>query len=108
MDYLGILTFGVVILTIPTLLGAGIAFLLTRQQKNISIMWRLSGYLLYTLLFAAICYFLFFSHPRQGCDFTFLLVPFLLPSWIVSIIFCSLIGRYYRKNKSINEKLEVE
>ena len=44
MNYLGILTFGVVILTIPTLLGAGIAFLLTRQQKNISIMWRFGSY----------------------------------------------------------------
>ena len=59
MDYLGILTFGVVILTIPTLLGAGIAFLLTRQQKNISIMWRLSGYLLYTLLFSHLLFSIF-------------------------------------------------
>lgn len=49
MDYLGILTFGVVILTIPTLLGVGIAFLLTRQQKNISIMWRFGSYQLFSV-----------------------------------------------------------
>lgn len=49
MDYWGILTFGVVILTIPTLLGAGIAFLLTRQQKNISIMWRFESYQLFSV-----------------------------------------------------------
>lgn len=108
MDYLGILFFAVGILAVPTLFGAGIAFLLTRQQKNISMTWRVFGYLLYTVLFAAICYFLFFSHPRQGCDFTFLLVPFLPPSWIISIILCVLVGRYYRKRKSRNERLEVE
>lgn len=101
MGYLGILIFAGAILAIPTLLGAGIAFLLTQQQKEVNMVWRIAGYLLYTVLSVAISYFLFFSHPRQGCDFSFLIVPFLPLSWIISIILCSLIGSHYRKRKHL-------
>ena len=49
MNYLGIVAFGVVILTIPTLWGAGIAFVVTGQQKNISIVWGFGSYQLFAV-----------------------------------------------------------
>lgn len=76
MELLWILYFAVQILAVPTVIGAVLAFFLTRQQNDEGRIWRVVGYIVYTLLFAAVSYYLFFSRPRQCCDFGVLLILF--------------------------------
>lgn len=107
MDLFAILFFAVQILAVPTIVGAVLAFFLTRQQGEDK-KWRIAGYILYTLLFAAVSYYFFFSRPRQGCDFSLLIIPFLVPSWLLSIVLCYIGGKYYRKKKQESEKENMQ
>lgn len=59
MELLWILYFAVQILAVPTVIGAVLAFFLTRQQNDEGRIWRVVGYIVYTLLFAAVSYYLF-------------------------------------------------
>lgn len=103
MYLFGILIFAVQVLAVPTIIGAVLAFFLTGQRSE-NRGWRVVGYMVYTLLYAAVSYKLFFSRPRQGCDFSFILLPFIVPSWFLSVVLCYVGGKYYRKKKQEDEK----
>lgn len=90
--------FAVLILAVPTVMGGIIAFFLTWQQSENRRRWNV-GYILYTLLYAIVSYYLFFSRVPRGCDFSVLVIPFLIPSWLLSMLLCHVGGKNYREER---------
>ena len=81
-------------MTVPIVLGAVLAFFLTGQH-GVNMRWRIIGHILYALPWAFFFYRLI--TPKTGCDFGCLLTPFVIPSWLLSILLCHFMGKAYRK-----------
>lgn len=93
-----ILFFGLPLTAALGLVSSGVAYLCTFQWKKLHPLWRLAGYLVFTLLYAALFYNMF-GPPFVGCDFRIMGLPFIIPAYILSIILCHLFGRSHRKRK---------